>query len=164
VRAAAVVTAESGYTKLSIPTITGAAGVSNQTFYEHFSNARDAFLEAIDILGRRAADRIVGAVESEDTWVESIIAALAEILNYLAENPLLTRLPFIEAIGAGSEGLERVWMLVDGPIALFNPSVLPTGGHTPATCCCRGDSWWHIRGTPARGRRRPDRGVAKSLG
>ena len=36
VRAAAMVVAEKGYEKLSIPAIASGAGVSNQTFYEHF--------------------------------------------------------------------------------------------------------------------------------
>jgi AcrR family transcriptional regulator len=125
VRAAAMVAAENGFGKLSIPAITGAAGVSNQTFYEHFSSGQDAFLEAIDILGRRAAARIAAAVEVPESWAGAIIAGLAEMLSYLAEKPLVARLPFLEAISAGSEGLDRVWLLIDSLMALFNPSAVP---------------------------------------
>jgi AcrR family transcriptional regulator len=125
VRAAAMVAAERGYAKLSIPAITGAAGVSNQTFYEQFTSAQETLLEALDILGRRAAGRVASAVEARETWAGSIVAGLEELLAYLGENPLVARLPFIEVIGAGSEGLDRVGMLVDGLTALFNLSAVP---------------------------------------
>src|SRR3954469_6568875 len=46
IRAAARVVVERGYDSLSIPGISGAAGVSNQTFYEHFQNKRDPLLAA----------------------------------------------------------------------------------------------------------------------
>jgi AcrR family transcriptional regulator len=125
VRGAAMVVAENGYPKLSIPAITGAAGVSNQTFYEHFSSAQEAFLEAIDTIGLHAATRIAAAVEAPQDWVEKIVVGLARLLNFLANNPLIARLPFIEAIGAGPEGLERVWMLTDGLVALFDLNGVP---------------------------------------
>jgi AcrR family transcriptional regulator len=131
VRAVAMVAAERGYAKLSIPAITGAAGVSNQTFYEQFTSAQDAFLEALDILGRRGAARIAAAMEVRETWTDAIIAGLEELLAYLAEKPLVARLPFIEAISAGSEGLDRVWMLIDSLIALFNPSSVPAEVGSP---------------------------------
>jgi AcrR family transcriptional regulator len=131
VRAAAMVAAESGYAKLSIPGITGAAGVSNQTFYESFTSAQEAFLEAIDILGRRSSQRIAAATRARTPWTASIVAGIEELLDYLAENPLIARLPFIEAIGAGPEGLDRVWMLVDGLAALFNYSAAPAAGGEP---------------------------------
>ncbi len=125
VRGAAMVVAENGYAKLSIPAITGAAGVSNQTFYEHFSSAQEAFLEAIDIVGGHAATRISAAVEEPQEWTAKIVVGLARLLNFLANNPLIARLPFIEAIGAGPEGLERVWMLTDGLVALFDLNAVP---------------------------------------
>ena len=125
VRAVAMVAAEGGYAKLSIPAITRAAGVSNQTFYEQFTSAQTAFLEAFDVLGRRAAARISAAMEVEETWAGSIVAGVDELLRYLAEKPQVARLPFIEAISAGSEGIDRVSILIDGLMGLFNPSTVP---------------------------------------
>jgi hypothetical protein len=54
VRAAAKVVVEQGYEALSIPAISGAAGVSNQTFYEHFANKGEAFVAAFDALAGQA--------------------------------------------------------------------------------------------------------------
>lgn len=125
VRGAAMVVAENGYGKLSIPAITGAAGVSNQTFYEHFSSAQEAFLEAIDVIGLHAATRVGTAAELADGWVERLLSGLARLLIFLATNPLTARLPFIEAPAAGSEGLDRVGMLVDGMVALFDLKNIP---------------------------------------
>ena len=87
VRAAAMVVAERGYSKLSIPAITGAAGVSNQTFYEHFSSAHEAFLEALDVLGRRAAASVVAAIEAQEGWVDAIIAGLASAVGAPRRKP-----------------------------------------------------------------------------
>ncbi len=130
VRAAAMVAAENGYAKLSIPAITGAAGVSNQTFYEHFSSAQETFLEAMDVIQLHAATRVVAAVELPESWAEKLVGGLARLLIFLADNPLIARLPFIEAIAAGPEGLDRVETLVDGLAAVFDlKNVPPELGH-----------------------------------
>jgi AcrR family transcriptional regulator len=126
VRAAAMVAAEGGYAKLSIPAITSAAGVSNQTFYEHFTGKQQAFFEALEVLGRRAVVRIAAATEAKEAWADSVSAGLAELLNFSAENPLLARLPFIEVLGAGSAGLDHVDQLMDGVTALLKSKIPPT--------------------------------------
>src|SRR6478609_8634690 len=50
IRAAARVGVEKGYGTLSIPAISTAAAVSNQTFYDHFPGKREAFVAAFDAL------------------------------------------------------------------------------------------------------------------
>jgi AcrR family transcriptional regulator len=125
VRAAAMVVAERGYEKLSIPAITAAAGVSNQTFYEHFSGKQEAFLEAIDTQGRRAVARIAPVIGANWAWPDAIIAGLRELLSSLAETPLLARLPFIEVLAAGPSALGRVDAVLDGLTSLFGPGAVP---------------------------------------
>ena len=61
VRAAALVVVERGYEALRIPTISAAAGTSNQTFYEHFTSKRDAFLGAFEIVAAEALTFAVAA-------------------------------------------------------------------------------------------------------
>ena len=126
VRGAAMVVAENGYGKLSIPAITGAAGVSNQTFYEQFSSAQEVFLEAIDVIALHAATRVGAAAELTEGWVEKLVAGIARLLVFLANNPLTSRLPFIEALAAGPEGVDRIGMLIDGLVALFDLKNVPT--------------------------------------
>ena len=131
VRAAAMVAAENGYSTLSIPAITRAAGVSNQTFYEHFTGKQQAFFEALEVLGRRAMVRISAAADAEEAWADSVSAGLEELLKYSAENPLLSRLPFIEVLGAGSAGLEHVDLLMNSMTALANFDGAPATYGTP---------------------------------
>ncbi len=125
VRAAAMVVAEKGYEKLSIPAITGAAGVSNQTFYEHFNSKQEVFLEAIDLQGGRAVARIGAVVGANWAWPDAIITGLQELLSYLAENPLLARLPFIEVLAAGPAAMDRVDGVLDSLTRLFAPKEVP---------------------------------------
>jgi AcrR family transcriptional regulator len=125
VRGAAMVVAEKGYEKLSIPAITGAAGVSNQTFYEHFTSKQEVFLEAIDTQGRRAAARIGSVIAANWIWPDAILTGLQELLATLAETPLLARLPFIDVLAAGPAAMDRVDAVLDRLTALFGPGAVP---------------------------------------
>jgi AcrR family transcriptional regulator len=119
------VVAERGYEKLSIPAITGAAGVSNQTFYEHFNSKQEVLLEAIDAQGRRAVSRIGAVISANWAWPDAILAGFQELLGYLAENPLLARLPFIEVLAAGPAAMDRVDAVLESLTLLFAPREVP---------------------------------------
>ncbi len=121
VRAAALVVAKGGYGKLSIPAITSSAGVSNKTFYEHFSSAQEAFEEALDGMDRRALRRIEKAIGTQSTWPKAFVAGLDELLTVYSEDPALSRLPIIEALCAGSVGLDRIDRMHDRLVERFYP-------------------------------------------
>lgn len=112
IRAAAMITAERGYSSLSIPAITRAAKISNETFYENFRSTEEAFLKAIDSLGRRVQASVGKAVENDD-WPMAVHTGLEALLSYLAENPGLARLLFVEAFGAGATTVHRVDGMLD---------------------------------------------------
>jgi AcrR family transcriptional regulator len=120
--AVSIVAAEEGYGKLSIPTITARAGVSNQTFYEHFTDKEDAFLKSLDLLLERAILEIGATDRLSDDWAEQAVARLDALLTFTARNPRLARLPFLEVLTAGSGGVAHVdaqisqlTMLYDSP-------------------------------------------------
>lgn len=115
VRAAARVVVERGYEALSIPAISGAAGTSNQTFYEHFSNKRDALLAAFEILSGEALRQSVAAYERQERRPEAIGAGLRAMLEYIAGNELFARLAFFELPTAGPPALDRA----DATLELF---------------------------------------------
>ena len=52
---------EKGYEALSIPAISTAAAVSNQTFYDHFPGKREAFVAAFDALAANTMQVAAGA-------------------------------------------------------------------------------------------------------
>jgi AcrR family transcriptional regulator len=124
-RAAAKVAGERGFGSLSIPAITAAAGVSNQTFYESFASAPEAFGAALEILAERTLALVAVAIEAEEDWVEGVRAGLGMLLGYLGESPMLARLLFIEVLSAGPIALDRVEVVMDRLTALFNPGAVP---------------------------------------
>jgi AcrR family transcriptional regulator len=113
VRAAARVVVERGYEALSIPAISGAAGTSNQTFYEHFPSKRDAFLAAFEILSAEALRRSVTAYARQGQAPEAIGAGLRAMLEYVASNELVARLAFFELPTAGPPALDRADATLD---------------------------------------------------
>ena len=131
IRAAAMVTGERGYASLSIPAITRVARVSNETFYQHFRSTEEAFIAAVEKLGLRVLARIVKAVDTKDTWAEAIRAGGEELGAYLAENPALARLLFVEAFGAGQATVERVDLMLDLMAAAVGFAERPGAGGKP---------------------------------
>ena len=125
VRAAAMVVAEKGYEKLSIPAITSGAGVSNQTFYEYFQSAHDAFLEAYDLLDQQVLARVGSAMGTRWTWSDMIIAGFDALLRFTSEKPLLSRIPFIESLAAGADVLDRIDRIQDRLLVMFDPEAIP---------------------------------------
>lgn len=133
VRGAARVVVEKGYAALSIPAISGAAGVSNQTFYEHFGSKRDAFLEAFEILGGEALTKAGAAYAAEGDRPEAIGAGLRALLEHIAANPLFARLAFFELPTAGPVALDRADATLDSFTAFLRPDAAPSqlGGPLP---------------------------------
>ncbi len=127
VRAAAKVVIEDGYQALSIPAISGAAGTSNQTFYENFANKRDAFLGAFEILATRALIVTAAAFEREGDRPEAIGAGLRALLEHIAANELFARLAFFELPTAGPVALDRADAMLDGFTAFLAPGTVPRG-------------------------------------
>ena len=118
---------ENGYAALSIPAISGAAGVSNQTFYENFTSKREAFLAAFEILGNEAVAVAGGAFLREGDKPEAIGAGLRALLEHIAANELFARLAFFELPTAGPVALDRADATLDSFSAFLEPGVAPKG-------------------------------------
>lgn len=125
VRGAARVVAERGYEALSIPAISGAAGVSNQTFYEHFKGKRDAFLAAFDGLAAEALSVAAAAFAAEPDRPEAVGAGLRALLEHIAVNEQFARLAFFELPTAGPAALDRADATLDSFTAFLGPGVEP---------------------------------------
>lgn len=114
VRGAAAVVVASGYSALSIPAISRAAGVSNQTFYEHFDSKRDAFLASFEVLVGEALATGVGAFMGQAEHPEAIGAGLRALLEEIAANEPFSRMAFFELPTAGPVALDRADAILDG--------------------------------------------------
>jgi AcrR family transcriptional regulator len=104
---------ERGYETLSIPAISAAAGTSNQTFYENFSNKRDAFLGAFEILAGDALRCTTAAFEAESEWPEAVGAGMRAMLEYVSTNDIFARIAFFELQTAGPMALDRADTVMD---------------------------------------------------
>lgn len=107
--AIARVVAEKGYVNTSVADVIARAGVSRETFYEHFRDKEDCFHAAIDVVSGVLADRIVTALEhsGEADPLVRLDTALQAYLEGLAEEPALARTFLIEVFGAGPEAARR---------------------------------------------------------
>jgi AcrR family transcriptional regulator len=131
VRSAITVAGERGYESLSIPALTRTARLSNETFYEHFSSTEEAFLAAIDTLSLRLMEAVEEAVDRQKGRAERVGAGLEALLAFLADNPGLARILFIDALAAGTPTLQRVDAMVDRLSEIFALEGTPGPDGTP---------------------------------
>jgi AcrR family transcriptional regulator len=131
VRAAALVVVERGYEALSIPTISAAAGTSNQTFYEHFTSKRDAFLGAFEIVATEALTFAVAAFQAAPDGPEAIGAGLRALCEYVAGHEIFARLAFFELPTAGPAALDRADEIMDAFTSFLQPPQAPSGIEGP---------------------------------
>jgi AcrR family transcriptional regulator len=131
VRAAARVVVERGYGTLSIPAISAAAGVSNQTFYEHFESKRDVFLAAFEELAGLAFAVTSEAMATSDDRAVAIGRGVRAMLEHVAANDLFARLAFFELATAGPTAMDRADAVLDSFTALLEPTAGATGEPSP---------------------------------
>jgi AcrR family transcriptional regulator len=133
IRAAAHVVVQRGYGGLSIPAISAVAGTSNQTFYEHFSSKRDAFLSAFEMAAAEAFGSAHCAFEAATNGAEAIGAGVRGLADYVAAHPMFARLAFFELPTAGPAALDRADAIMDSFTAFLGSDLLPEGVGAPAS-------------------------------
>jgi len=107
VRATSQLAVSRGYPALSIPAISGAAGVSNQTFYENFTGVRTAFLAGFEALAEEFPATVARAeAEGERPRPHRVMKGVGAMLRFVAEDPLFAALAFIELPVAGQGAWE----------------------------------------------------------
>jgi AcrR family transcriptional regulator len=155
VRAAGLLVVEKGFDTLSIPAISARAGTSNQTFYEHFSSKRDAFLAAFDVTAAEGLYSVSQAFESAGPGPEAIGAGLRAMLEHVAGNELFSRITFFDLQTAGPVALDRADAVMDTFTAFLQPGVAPAGVGTvplPIVQAIGSGSWSVIQHELAHGR------------
>ena len=101
------VASERGAANVTVAHVVARSGVSRRTFYELFEDREACFLAAFDGAAARIAARAVPAYEGEKRWRDRMRAALAELLEFLDEEPEMGRLCIVESLAAGPLALER---------------------------------------------------------
>ena len=99
--AIAGLTAEQGYEATKIADIVRRAAVARKTLYDNFDGKEDLFLSAVSATMTEMRVVVEEACErSGDDPADGIVAGLEALLDFVAENPLASRMCMVEAISA----------------------------------------------------------------
>jgi AcrR family transcriptional regulator len=101
--------AEHGYKALKVRDIVALAEVSTRAFYEHFASKEDCFLQAHQLISRRATRRIIAAQVGEPDWRKRPRLIFEEFARELHLAPAGARVALIEAYAVGGASLEQAW-------------------------------------------------------
>jgi AcrR family transcriptional regulator len=119
---------EEGYAALRMPAITARAGVSNQTFYEHFPNKHEAFMACYDRVSRRALAAVLASFQAAPSWPEAARASIATLLEHIARDPEFARLGLFEVLAAGPDARRRADERAEAFTAMLTASAPRDGG------------------------------------
>jgi AcrR family transcriptional regulator len=120
VRAMAAVVAERGYVRATVADVIRGAGVSRETFYQHFEDKEGAFLGTLDACAQTLRDRLADAAGPDGPPIARLERALGAYLGAMREEPVLARVCLIEAYAAGPAALRRRTEMLDGFVALVS--------------------------------------------
>lgn len=106
--AAAVGTVEDvGYARMTVAQVIARARVSRKTFYDVFADREDCFLAAFEQTHSQAWRAASEACDPESGWRERVRSGLGRLLVLMEQEPGLSRLWIVEALGGGERVLER---------------------------------------------------------
>jgi AcrR family transcriptional regulator len=100
--------ADHGYADTTVEDVVRRARMSRRTFYDLFRNREECFLAAYDAVRDGAMMQLASAhAGTPSRWPAHVERALTAVLEYFAARPEFARLFVVEALAAGSPGLER---------------------------------------------------------
>jgi len=134
--------AERGYAKVTVADVVAGARVSRTTFYEHFSDKEDCFLQAYAAGARASIEwcaRPVAESGLED-WHDRIRLGMGKFLEVLAANPELARALLVDVLGAGPKAVDLRRRTFSAFVDLYRPN---PDGNRPADVALRAvpDIW-----------------------
>jgi AcrR family transcriptional regulator len=103
------VIAESGYEAARVSDILAVAGLSRNTFYEHFENKRACFLATAEEVARMASREMIEAFHArEGSGEERLGAAFGRRVVMVSDQPAAARICFCETDAACPEAVELI--------------------------------------------------------
>lgn len=89
--------AQKGYVALTVDEIVAIAGVSLNTFYEHFKDKEDGMLVAHELGHVRGTAILADALEQASSWDRAVRHGISALLGFFYSEPAFARLAAIEA-------------------------------------------------------------------
>jgi AcrR family transcriptional regulator len=96
-----------GYQATSVADVIAEAGASRSTFYKHFADKRDAFLDAYDLVLELVFVAASEGARGAGPWPGAARGALAAIVELFARDPALALTATVEFAAAGEEVRQR---------------------------------------------------------
>jgi AcrR family transcriptional regulator len=126
---------EHGAVGLSVDRIARYAEVSEDTFYEHFAGAEQAFLATTEAFLEQLVAEVDEAIAEIDGWPSRVKAAVSAVLAHLAEVSDLARGLAIEGAAMNLAAAERQYAALDSFAARLSHGrlVYPRAASCPAS-------------------------------
>ena len=99
--------AERGFSAVTISDIVRGAGTAKRTFYEHFRDKDDCFLQAFDVASEIVVGAVIDAVEAEPDALARIERGVRAYLQALTDHPEFARLFLTHMRAAGPRLAQR---------------------------------------------------------
>jgi AcrR family transcriptional regulator len=120
-----------GYEKATVREVIERSGISSDQFHRRFGSKEECFGQAYEAAAERLCEDLLEAGRKAATWRLGFRAALAELLRFVAEQPLLARALLIEVRAARGHAwavhqqvVERLMAAID--TARQQPGALPS--------------------------------------
>jgi AcrR family transcriptional regulator len=138
-RATAELVAERGYHAVTVELIVKHARVSFKTFYSHFSNKEECFIELFETVMAEARERMEAAVARERRsgapWAQQVAAALRALFDVFLADPLVARASIVDAPTVGPVMIDRYQQAMSGltPLLRQGRALVPDADELPPT-------------------------------
>lgn len=115
-RATGELVAEHGYHAVTVELIVKHARVSFKTFYGHFSNKEECFVELFETVMAKARQHMEAAAERERDapWPQQVAAALRALFDVFLADPLIARASIVDAPTVGPVMIDRYQSAMSG--------------------------------------------------
>jgi AcrR family transcriptional regulator len=98
---------ELGYERVAVRDVIERARTSRATFYKHFDDREDCFAQAYGDATDWLYRRLIGAARRQPSWRQGLRAALAELLEFCANQPAIAKALLVEVHAAGELSLAQ---------------------------------------------------------
>jgi len=110
---AAAIAGTRGYSQLSVGRIIDLADVSHDAFSEYYSDTRECFLGALELLCLETLACVQRAsLAAGKDWATGVHRGVTALMDHLASNPLLGRLACVEVFAVGPSAIQRRTQLI----------------------------------------------------
>ncbi|MCX2731118.1 TetR/AcrR family transcriptional regulator [Saccharopolyspora sp. NFXS83] len=99
--------AANGYDRAKVADIVREAQVSRRTFYEHFADKQECFLDVYEAATSRLVDAINEAVRDQPYGQHRMLTGMDVYLRAVIGDPELARVLLVEIVRVGPEGMRR---------------------------------------------------------